>query len=395
MEPEFTVCLRSMAHIYYGSFRFWFFSITIPESILKLMEEDAYHLIWASNPVLFSNEEGTLTQSRAYIIRRASYLAQKKGGAGLMHLRSHIRAFCAQWGRRYLDPSNPPWKSVADLWIANNYSIGRGALLANITGNLYEDIPPTAEYFRMCIKEFEKLELKQDLSILDHHVAGEPLDFNHRFDIRWGHNGRPVDGDIMAKWQRHICLIRVDNMCSQDTHQIFTDNEMEDFTYELAPPNIKNTPRAHEWSDELMETWPAIKSSVPQAVIAAASIQYVPSNLDYVTFTPDDNRGEKRHFYAKAEEDKHTGTFKYQKQWVDRFGTPHDTGVYVRAYEQLTHIMRHTALWIVVKDEDEHHTGFQNVQQSDPLENEEEPDIGKKLKSQPGKKCLHKIFSAI
>ena len=134
-----------------------------------------------------------------------------------MHLRSHIRAFYAQWGRRYLDPSNPPWKSVADVWIANKYSIGRGALVANIIGNLYEDIPIEAMYFRACVKSFEQLKLKQDLKILDLHVAGEPLDFNHRFEID------KVDGDLMAKWQKYIHLTRIDNMLSQDTHQIFTE----------------------------------------------------------------------------------------------------------------------------------------------------------------------------
>lgn len=73
-----------------------------------MVESDAYHLIWASHPELFSDEEGTEKNSRAYIHKAASYIDQKKGGGGLMHLRSHINAFYAQWGRRYLHPSRPP-----------------------------------------------------------------------------------------------------------------------------------------------------------------------------------------------------------------------------------------------------------------------------------------------
>ena len=99
--------------ILYGSIRFWLFSLLIHKQIIEYVEQDAYHLIWASNPELFSNEEGTKKNARAYIVKPASYLPQKKGGGGLMHLKSHIQAFYAQWGRRYLQPSNPPWKSVA------------------------------------------------------------------------------------------------------------------------------------------------------------------------------------------------------------------------------------------------------------------------------------------
>ena len=101
--------------ILYGSIRFWLFSLIIPAQIITWVEEDAYHLIWASNPELFSDEDGTKKKARAYITKPASYLPQKKGGGGLMHLKSHVQAFYAQWGRRYLHPSNPPWKSVADI----------------------------------------------------------------------------------------------------------------------------------------------------------------------------------------------------------------------------------------------------------------------------------------
>jgi hypothetical protein len=167
--------------ILYGSIRFWLFSMTIPDEIITLVESDAYHLIWASNPELFTNEEGTAKKSRAYIVKEASYMDQKKGGGGLMHLRSHIRAFYAQWVRRYLHPSNPPWKSIVDTWLADPYPMGRGSILADIKGELSKDIPLKAKYLRVCVQEFEALDMKQDLSIIDAHVEGESVDLNHRF----------------------------------------------------------------------------------------------------------------------------------------------------------------------------------------------------------------------
>jgi hypothetical protein len=36
--------------IYYGMFRFWLYSMVLPSSILKLMDEDAKQILWAHVP---------------------------------------------------------------------------------------------------------------------------------------------------------------------------------------------------------------------------------------------------------------------------------------------------------------------------------------------------------
>ena len=51
---------------------------------------------------------------------------------------------------------------------------------------------------------------------------------------------------------------------------IFTDEEMRDFTYELAPDNIKNTLAAHEFSDGLMQSRPALRDSIPRYFVRMA-----------------------------------------------------------------------------------------------------------------------------
>ena len=126
--------------------------MTMPDEISKLVDQDAYHMICASNPELFTDEEGTERNTRAYIKKAASYIDQKKGGGGLMHWRSHVRAFYTQWIRRYLHPSNPPWKSAADIWLSDPYPTGRGTILTAIKGSMYENIH--AQYLRACVKEF-------------------------------------------------------------------------------------------------------------------------------------------------------------------------------------------------------------------------------------------------
>ena len=51
-----------------------------------------------------------------------------------MHFESHVKAFQAQWMRRYLHPGKEPWKIVADTWLAEPYPIGRGMILAALDG---------------------------------------------------------------------------------------------------------------------------------------------------------------------------------------------------------------------------------------------------------------------
>ena len=115
--------------ILYGSLRFWFFTLTVPEEIIDMVESDAKEILWAAKPELRTNEEGTETSAKRYIKRDASYLPQKKGGGGIMHIRNHITAFQAQWIIKYLDPRNAPWKDVLDRWILNDDQLGRGTIL--------------------------------------------------------------------------------------------------------------------------------------------------------------------------------------------------------------------------------------------------------------------------
>ena len=312
--------------ILYGSIRFWFFSILISDRVIALFESDAYHLVWASNPSLLTNEDGTSTRARAYIHAPATYRDQKQGGAGLPHLRSHIKAFQAQWIPRYLHPSNPPWKLIADVWLAKPYPTGRGAILINMTGDLHDDVPPTAGYLRACVKAFEDAKLQQDTSILDHRVAGESVLFNHRFDA-------VASDDETAKWTKYIGLHRINNLFDADTGKLFTQHDMENYTITLAPESMRGTPRAREWADELMKSWPALLNSIPAAITSAASATPQIRDKMYVVFMPEDDAP---HYYARAELDGSgdPNQFKYQKQTLDTFGTPHDTGGRLREHHE-------------------------------------------------------------
>ena len=66
-------------------------------------------------------------------------------------------------------------------------------------------------------------------------------------------------------------------------------------------------------------------------------------NGTYVAFMPDKGA----HYYAmKAEMDEHTraSPHSYHKQWIDTFGTPHDTDEYVPINHQMRDEMTTAAL---------------------------------------------------
>ena len=352
--------------ILYGSLRFWFFSLRVPKKIIEMVESDAYHLIWASHPELFSDEEGTEKKSRAYIHKAASYIDQKKGGGGLLHLRSHINAFYAQWGRRYLHPSHPPWKSIADVWLANKYPLGRGSMMAAITGNFHEDVPIQAKYFRECIKQFESISLKQNTTDPPTwQVAGESLDLNHRFTI-------PLPGDTMAKWSKFLGLCRINNLIDQDTDAPFTKEDMKKFTYIHAPKSIKNTPTVHEWSDDLMKSWDTLIGAVPDDIIHAANQTCHPTTPgSYVAFTPDNSPP----FYALTEIDPQSSNLRYHRQWIDTFGTPHNTGTYVSNWDQMRYTKYYAALWIEENEEDAHYNFQDKTNQRHDFDDDPEKEI--------------------
>ena len=75
--------------IFYGSFRYWLYFLVVPQSIIDIIESDAKQILWATEPALLSNEEGTSKRSRRYIHLLASYLPVAKGGGGIMNFPLH------------------------------------------------------------------------------------------------------------------------------------------------------------------------------------------------------------------------------------------------------------------------------------------------------------------
>lgn len=236
--------------IVYGCLRYWFFSLPTPEEIIVDVEQDVKQL-WSAMPELDPNEEGTIKRSRRYMTELASHLPHKQGGGGIMHIRSHVKAFQDQWIVKYLDPRQSPWKDALDHWILPAHpgddkwatALGRGVLLTPSGIDRAALIPVRSAYIKGCFEAFAELGVQQDTSIADHRIQGEPLCRNHRFtagnvsyEAEWKLAKDPLAtdrlSDLMAssgqpftggQWKRFIRACNMPLQWEQDRRQNMTD----------------------------------------------------------------------------------------------------------------------------------------------------------------------------
>ena len=302
--------------ILYGSLRYWFFTLTVPERIITIVEQDAKQLLWAANPELHTDEEGTAKKSRRYIAHVASLLPQKKGGGGIMHLESHIKAFQAQWIIKYLDPRDSPWKDVLDHWILGNGTrtddtrLGRGVILTPRGLKRAERLPAASTYMRACFEAFADLGVQQDLTIITHATQGEPLWRNNRFTVRGVHD--------QETWEYDLATYRLSDLLSPDG--FYSTDEWSEWFTQLMPQELNGKRiRQDEWRDERERDLPIIKMSVPKPVrdaLAKPTGAHAEGEIILVTSSATGEEAYVRH---------HTdGTL--DELWLDTSGYPHATG---------------------------------------------------------------------
>ena len=336
--------------ILYGSLRYWIFSLILPQFILEFLASDSYQLLWAAQPDLKSNEGGSSAPARASILKAASYLPVHSGGAGIMHFPSHAHAFYAQWIRRYLEPGTQPWKQVVDYWVADNSPFGRGILLANISDpTFHEWVPIQAPYLRRCLRAFIGIGLRQDTNILDESVLAEPFFYNNRFEAQ-------VSDAHAVLWSKHISLNRILHVFDEDTGNIFTTEDARNYTLSLAPPYMRGTPRAVEFSDDLMLSWPAIPAALPPPLLQAASDPSPSQTIGAYLYVESHTRDP---CYVKIGPSTPLSPLSYQIQFVDTHGAPHDTGTYLSPWRIISSSMSNVTLWTKsteLQDEDDEHS---------------------------------------
>ena len=207
----------------YGRIRYEAHSMIIPPQIVKALESDVKHLVWASKPELDTDRKGTIKKVRPVMTAGAARRPQKKGGIGMPDLVAHLQAFQAQWGRRYLDPTTKPWKLAIDHYIADDHQEGRGILLSAANPkDIIAKLPKGALFLKKAFKAFTSLTLlpDEDPSVpTPASAAAEPIWLNLRFP--------PPDlskSAIMYHWRRILQTYRITDLIGDDNLP-YTDEE--------------------------------------------------------------------------------------------------------------------------------------------------------------------------
>jgi hypothetical protein len=299
-----------------GSFRYWLYSLIMPDTITHALESDSKAFLWAGEPGLHANEIGTSNHTRRYMIEHASYLPQKSGGAGVMHWHSHVEAFYAQWILKYMDPRQAPWKEVLDYWIADHWHEGRHIFIAKLDGDasIAGDIPPSLPYIAKCVRAWERIRPQKQYPHYTLSAGAESLFHNNNFSI-------PLPHHSITQWQQHVRCTAVNDMFDPDTHETYTARQWDTYFYTHAPRALRHTPEAHEWVENRHAELNTILNSIPDAIKAALD----DSNVDdYQYFSLVDHNGVHKQWVERTlEED---GSTLLHEIILDVSGFPHRTG---------------------------------------------------------------------
>ena len=297
--------------VYYGSFRYWLYCLTMPQFILDIIQEDANLILWKSQPKPLSNELGSSERTRPWIAGDAKYLKIKEGGAGLMHWPSHCDAFYAQWIIRFLHPREAAWKHILTFWLEQTDESdlhAKQSLLARPGTGRKADVPHTARYIRKCIDAFEALQLTQDIRILDHTFQAESIFENNRFAVA----AEPDDVSFL-----------VDDMDVTHNPSLldpqstpFTPHEWGRFIDEAMPDEINNAPsnERDKWRKRQFDMINLILNTIPHGALNRCVPPPIPDG-SYVAISRDRST-----IYAI----KHGA--QYERVWLDASRKPHLDG---------------------------------------------------------------------
>ena len=175
---------------FYGKLRYYMSPLVFPNKLIKAIESDANSFIWRRNPNLNADELGSSNHLGKWIAAKATYRPMKKGGAGLLSLKAHLKAYSAQWIRMLFEPRGACWNLIIDHWLP----FPRGMIIANISHyikkRILNSIPKQASLFRLALRNFWSLGIKADLNYIDNKikepdfVLSFPIFYNHLFTIK-------------------------------------------------------------------------------------------------------------------------------------------------------------------------------------------------------------------
>ena len=319
--------------IFYGSFRYWFFFLTVPDEIIDMIEADAKALLWAAAPELQADEEGTTKRSKRYMRELVSYLPQKAGGGSIMHLPSHVKAFQAQWVIKYLDPREAPWKNLLDYWVVRDDHLGRGIVLSrNQLVKCQKRIPESCGYLRACFNAFAELDVRQDLSLLTHESQGEPLWRSNRFRST-------MPPASINEWMNEMEVNRLSHLL--DDSGFHTTREWDSIIFKSTPTDLSQAER-NEWRRKRAQEVRTVRGDIPREMRDMFKEDLPEIENGQIVFAVD--LATKEEMYARLTKNDQ-GDEELHEMRLDTSRYPHATG---RIFDPTDHLVYHVAMWVAM-----------------------------------------------
>jgi hypothetical protein len=321
--------------MFYGSLRYWLYSLPMPPNIAARIQDEANILLWSKEPDLDKQP----IRYRRFVAARTAIGPVAEGGLGALDWTEHVHAFQAEWILKYLHPGNAGWKDVLDAILLYDkrgnlkFPEGRKILLCNMTNKqkakLLRGLPkPTrrtphkgAQYLRQCLKSFWKLDLKQDLSVT-RGIAAEPLWNNNRFKLTG------VLPTTRQYFSTIIDVTTIGDVIDNATDRPFTKAKWMVWIRHLHNEEKGEQPDRKFVRDRANEIL-AIVRQIPTSILNAAKKpqNYTPKTGEVVALACP--RGEEEQYEGAlhfARKEPPGAPSMYHAMWRDSLGTLHETG---------------------------------------------------------------------
>ena len=180
--------------MYFGSLRYWLFSLPMDKSVCTKVQHDADRMWWSKDPTLQQEEAARF---RRHVSALTAIGPKNRGGVNNMVWAHHVTATQAYWAIRYNDPSEASWKSLWDYLLLEDHTVtrttrfkfpeGRMAVLMPLDYpervRLLKNVPKKATYLRACMRAIREVGLQYNPTD-DTFIEGESPWHSHRLTIK-------------------------------------------------------------------------------------------------------------------------------------------------------------------------------------------------------------------
>ena len=309
---------------YFGSLRYWLYSIPMSKTTRVTVQMDADTLWWSKTPSL----DEPRTRVRRFVAQNTAIGPRGKGGLKTMDWSGHVTAVQSEWILRWAMPPDRDecaWKHVLHHMVLvdkrgyDKFPEGRGIFFCRMTPadklRLMRGIPKKATYIKECIRAFWSLKLKQDLEDMGH-LRAESFWHNARFRLDSTPTERKSFSTIMNV---QILGDAFDSSTGKPrTQENWAEWVCEYYTqHDGAPPDEGFVLTVSRRMVALVDQIP---SEVVEEVTQQSGVSPEFKDNEVIALVSPNVQDQSDDIYARVAQGG------YEHVWVDRYGVGHNTG---------------------------------------------------------------------